>query len=103
LGVSPKPPRAPNCQHLSSASAPAITSPKRGVEYQVLAGSTLELRAHSDASVRRLYWFANGAYLGASAAGAPLIWSPNVRGRIGLSVIDDQGGQDVRELRFKSS
>jgi len=55
LGVSPKPPRAPNCQHLSSASAPAITSPKRGVEYQVLAGSTLELRAHSDASVRRLY------------------------------------------------
>lgn len=92
------PPHAPSCTHVSTASAPAITSPRRGVQYQLNTSTELPLKANADASVQRLYWFADGAYLGSSAPGAALNWTPARVGRVLLSVIDDQGGQDAREV-----
>lgn len=100
-----KPPLAGECG-LSSAAAttrpPQIVSPIAGVSYVVAADAlgvkTLPLQAHADAATRTLYWFADGAYVGSSAPGAALAYAPPHAGRVQLSVSDEQGGSDAREL-----
>jgi len=94
------PPRNAGCATSQLASAPLITAPRRGVTYQLNAQSGhLSLNADADASVRRLYWFANGAWLGASRTGLSLDWAPRQSGLYTLSVLDDQGGSASREVR----
>jgi penicillin-binding protein 1C len=84
----------------SPGDAPAITSPLRGVRYELSPRSTqpLALRAEADAGVRMLYWFAGDAFLGSAAPGASLAWRPPGPGRYALRVVDDHGRADLRPL-----
>jgi penicillin-binding protein 1C len=59
---------------------------------------SLNLAATVDADVSRLYWFAGGSYIGDSAAGDPVAWTPPHAGRFRLSVVDDHGREDAREI-----
>ncbi len=81
---------------------PQIVSPIAGLSYVVRADElgvkTLPLQAHADAATTTLHWFADGAYLGHSAPGGLLAYAPVHSGRLLLTVSDEQGGSDSREL-----
>lgn len=96
------PPVNPACPQRSLAavgshqgSAPSIASPQPGLAYLRTTASAealrIPLRAHADAAVRQLYWFADGAYLGSSRPSALSHWQPRRPGRHLLRVVDDQG------------
>jgi penicillin-binding protein 1C len=96
------PPTAPHCAGTASISdPPRIVSPRRAVEYRLdAAHPSIPLNAHRDAAARTLYWFANGAFIGATAPGATLDWTPNRTGEITVSVRDDLGISDSRRVRI---
>ena len=77
-----------------SGKAPAITSPKSDVTYSIRTGDdasrALSLRADTDADVRKVYWFVDAAYLGASGAHESLEWKPKV-GTHTVLALDDAG------------
>jgi penicillin-binding protein 1C len=83
-------------------SAPMITSPYRATRYTLRLShpeqAQLALSATVDADVARVFWFADGAYLGAARNGEALAWTPPGAGRFRLSVVDDHGREDAREL-----
>ncbi len=83
-------------------SAPAITSPYRATSYALRLShpeqTQLALSATVDADVRRVYWFAGDAFLGSAPAGDALAWQPTRPGLYRLSVVDDHGRQDAREV-----
>jgi penicillin-binding protein 1C len=82
---------------------PAITSPLRGVEYQLRRGraenESVPLTANADGEVHTLYWFINDAFVGASSPALPLPWKPVRSGKYLVRAVDEQGRSDVRELR----
>lgn len=105
------PPPAPDCPAASAgrdaaglALAPRITSPLDGVAYLVRDAAPdaeptpLALRATSDAGVRALYWFVDGAFVGRDARGEGVEWLPRAPGRYQLRVVDDAGRAARREL-----
>ena len=85
-------------------SAPAITSPYRATSYALRLShpeqAQLALSATTDADVRRVYWFAGDGFLGSAPAGESLAWQPTRAGRYRLSVVDDHGRQDAREIEI---
>ena len=91
-------------QEAYQTMAPSITSPLRGVEYQLrferLASEALPLTANAAAQVRKIYWFVNDAFVGDSVPGVPLIWKPRRSGKFLIRAVDDQGQADMRELRL---
>ena len=98
----PRPKVAPDACDTSEASqeSPRITSPLRGISY-VLRSSTpkpLTLKADAAADAKTLYWFADDALLGKTAADSDLQWLPTLGKRYVLRVIDEQGRADSREL-----
>jgi len=84
--------------------APQITSPRNGVEYSVRAGdgTRLALQAESDSDVRKIYWFADRAFLGASSAREPLLWQP-VLGAHCILALDDHGRSSSRTVTFTAA
>jgi penicillin-binding protein 1C len=58
------------------------------------------LSADADADVGSLYWFADSAYLGRTAAGQSLSWRPEQAGIFLLRVVDDHGRSDSRSIRI---
>ncbi|MDQ6629941.1 MAG: penicillin-binding protein 1C [Pseudomonadota bacterium] len=78
---------------------PQIVSPLRGANYvlRLKQSATLTLRANAGRP-GPLYWFADAAFLGSSAAGAEIAWQPPAAGRYMLSAVDIQGVADSREV-----
>jgi penicillin-binding protein 1C len=82
---------------------PRITSPKRGVTYNVRAGKpeqAIALAADTDADAREVYWYLGRSFIGSSSTGAPLFWKPQP-GSYQLRAVDDRGRADVRALRVE--
>jgi len=99
------PPAAGDCAARGATASlhpPQIVSPIAGLSYVVKAEElglkTLPLQAHADAASSRLYWFADGAYVGSSAPGASLAYAPAHSGTVQLTVSDERGGSDSRQL-----
>lgn len=82
--------------------APRIQSPMRGAGYTLRLShpeqSAITLAAHADAGVARVYWFAGDAFIGSARAGDAITWVPAQAGRHRLSVVDDRGRADTREV-----
>ena len=84
---------------------PQITSPLAGVGYrQRLEGpkEPLTLTAVVDGDARRVFWFADQAFLGQAESGEPLFWTPRP-GKFVVRAVDDQGRSDWRELKVAVS
>lgn len=101
------PPPRPRCARgvvpqAIATDRPRILAPLQGAHYvqRLSRPVPLTLRA-SGARSSPLYWFAGTAYLGQSAQGQELAWLPPSAGHHLLSVVDDQGQTDTRELRVE--
>ncbi|GMU42492.1 MAG: penicillin-binding protein 1C [Lysobacterales bacterium] len=99
-----KPPPGADCAGADRwlGSAPSIDSPLRATEYTLRLSrpdqNQIDLSASADADVRRLYWFAGGSYLGETAPGNALPWTPPRPGRHHVRVVDDHGRVAEREV-----
>jgi penicillin-binding protein 1C len=99
-----RPPPGSDCAEAQAwlGSPPQITSPYRATRYTLRLSHPeqveLELAATVDADVARLYWFAGDSYLGSTAPGTTLNWTPDRAGHFRLSVVDDHGRHDEREI-----
>lgn len=86
-------------------SPPQITSPFRATSYALRLShpeqAQLSLAATVDADVSKLFWFVGDAFIGAAPAGEALGWRPGRAGRFVLSVVDDHGRQDTREVEVR--
>ena len=82
---------------------PQITSPKRGMTYNVRAGKpdqAIALAADTDADAREVFWYMDRSFIGSARAGTPLFWQPRP-GSYQLRAVDDRGRSDVRTLRVE--
>lgn len=83
-------------------SAPGITSPYRATRYTMRLSHpdqiSLTLSATVDADVSKLYWFVGTTFIGSADPGKPLTWKPDRTGQFRLSVVDDRGRSDEREI-----
>jgi penicillin-binding protein 1C len=82
---------------------PQITSPKRGMTYNVRAAKpdeAIALAADTDADAREIYWYMDRSFIGSARAGTPLFWKPRP-GSYQLRAVDDRGRSDVRALRVE--
>ena len=99
-----KPPRGADCAGAEHwlGSPPQISSPLRATAYALRLSrpdqNQIELMASSDADVSQLYWFAGNSYLGETAAGATLRWTPPGTGHYRLRAVDDHGRAAEREV-----
>jgi len=98
-----KPPADADCAIIADGEPPRIDSPLRGVSYTLRRSqperNRIALSASVDAAVRRLYWFADDAYLGQVAPGETLFWQAPHAGSHHLRAVDDHG--QVRERALK--
>ncbi|MGO1073249.1 penicillin-binding protein 1C [Lysobacter sp. CA199] len=83
-------------------SAPSITSPYRATRYTMRLSHpdqvSLSLSATVDADVSKLYWFVGNTFIGSADPGKALAWTPDRTGQFRLSVVDDRGRSDEREI-----
>lgn len=108
-GIPRRPP--PSVRHCGDpisggeGMAPQITSPLTGVNYSLresqAGAERLGLNANADGEVRTLYWFVDDAFVGQSPPGVPLGWAPQHPGVFTVSVLDERGRSDRRELRVE--
>ncbi|HKQ11691.1 MAG TPA: penicillin-binding protein 1C [Rhizomicrobium sp.] len=102
-----KPPQNPSCANAGAleGSPPQITSPLRGSSYVMRVSrqdrKSIALNAVTDADVRTLYWFVDGAFAGGGKPGESLFWQPASAGSYRLRVVDDHGRSDERPLEVK--
>ena len=104
---TPPPPGQCHPAQPTAGTGPQILSPLNGVSYRVRTDRAAEDRqlsflASADGGVRQLYWFVNDAFVGVSRPSRPVAWTPSGAGRYSLSVVDDQGRSDGRELRVET-
>ncbi|MGQ0697248.1 MAG: penicillin-binding protein 1C [Panacagrimonas sp.] len=97
------PPAAGDCASNGPGGvAPQIVSPLSGVSYSVreaqMGTERLAFNANAEGDVRTLYWFVNDAFVGQTAPGVALAWLPQRPGRFSVSVLDERGRSDRREL-----
>ena len=97
------PPAAGDCAGAeASGMRPQIVSPMTGVRYSVRDGhlgtERLGLNANADGDVRTLYWFVDDAFVGQSAPGVALGWTPTRPGTFDISAVDERGRSDRRPL-----
>jgi penicillin-binding protein 1C len=85
---------------------PEITSPTPNGIYATDMGSrahrTLSLKAQTEGDVRRVYWFADKSFLGATAPRESLPWEP-APGVYTLVALDDQGRSSTRVLTLQTA
>jgi len=83
-------------------SAPSITSPYRATRYTMRLSHpdqvNLSLAATVDADVSKVFWFVGNTFIGSADAGKALAWTPDRTGQFRLSVVDDHGRNDEREI-----
>lgn len=99
------PPYGPGCSLAATAAsgvAPEISSPGRGLVYNVRVEAAenekIAFTAVSDADSRELYWFVDEKFVGSSESGKPLFWPPEP-GRFVVRVVDDHGRAAAREVK----
>lgn len=98
------PPQNSQCPNAGEpdGAAPAITSPLRGSAYVLRLTQQdrqrIAFNATADADTRALYWFVDNAYVGRSAPGEALYWSPPAAGGFRVRAVDDHGRSDERLL-----
>lgn len=84
---------------------PRILTPKPGVVYQTRLSapeeSVILLVAAADPDAREIFWFADTRFLGRSAPGEPLAWTP-APGSAEIRAVDDLGRAAVRRIRVES-
>ena len=78
-----------------TGNPPRIIAPAAGSTYEVLNSDSsrkqgIPLRAKTDADVREVYWFADKAFIGKSAAADIVSWK-SAPGRYELTALDDHG------------
>ncbi len=82
---------------------PTIVFPRSGAIYELhaaeLGRETLQLSATAGPDIASLYWFADGAFVGASPPSTALAWAPTHTGDVDLSVVDDHGDSVARNIR----
>lgn len=92
---------APECRVASQDGlSPQITSPVQSASLQLFGARTdrrVALSAVADGGVRKLYWFADDAYLGESRPAESFFWNAKPGAYI-LRVVDDHGRADSMEL-----
>ena len=99
-----RPPPGSDCAQAQDwqGTPPQITSPYRATRYALRLShpeqADLTLSANVDADVSRLYWFVGDSFIGAADVGAVLNWTPDRAGHFRLSVVDDHGRHDEREV-----
>ncbi|WP_037412943.1 penicillin-binding protein 1C [Silanimonas lenta] len=99
-----RPPPGADCAGAAEwlGSPPRITQPYRATRYRVRfdghAQAGIPLAATTDADARRIYWFADGAFIGEAGSGQVLAWQPVRAGQIRLRVVDEHGRSDEREV-----
>jgi penicillin-binding protein 1C len=99
-----KPPQNPACANAGAleGTPPQITSPLRGSSYVMRVSrqdrQSIAFSAVTDADVRILYWFVDGAFAGSTKPGETLFWQPTSAGTYRLRAVDDQGRSDERLL-----
>nr|WP_268828291.1 penicillin-binding protein 1C [Lysobacter capsici] len=83
-------------------TAPSITSPYRATRYTMRLSHpdqvNLSLAATVDADVSKLYWFVGNTFIGSADPGKALAWTPDRTGQFRVSVVDDRGRSDEREI-----
>lgn len=97
-----------NCGDYISAdagNAPQIVVPLSGVNYSLresqIGTERLSFNANADGEVQTLYWFVDDAFVGQSQPGIALGWAPQQPGLFTISVLDERGRSDRRELRVE--
>ncbi len=105
-----KPPPGADCAGAAEwlGSPPQITQPYRATRYRLSFKAAspsasnetpgIALAATTDADARRVYWFADGAFVGESGSGRALAWQPVRAGRVLLRAVDEHGRADEREV-----
>lgn len=104
----PPPPFSPECaapaaagERTAAGEPPRISIPKEGVVYRMPlsdpARGRIPLTADTDADARSVFWFAGERFLGRSAPGRELLWTPPP-GITELHVVDDLGRAARRRL-----
>ena len=95
-----------HCGIAASSTAsigPTIVFPATGATYQLhatrMGTESLQLTATAGSEIGRLYWFADGAFVGTSQPSSELAWAPTRPGKISVSVVDDHGGSASRDIR----
>ena len=82
-------------------SAPQIISPDSTVTYIMRnaghGGDRVPLEATVENSVKRIYWFADDAYIGQSSPNDIFLWAPTP-GKFQIRAVDDNGRAGVRNL-----
>jgi penicillin-binding protein 1C len=53
-----------------------------------------------DADVSKLYWFVGESFLGTVPPEQALAWTPKQAGRFRVSVVDDHGREDARDIEI---
>jgi len=91
------PPFADACRldrRAADGQAPTITSPQPELVYALRSAPTqsgqVAFSAVADGDVKRLYWFVDNQYAGASPPGQPLLWTAR-GGTFDVRVVDDHG------------
>lgn len=102
----PAPPFEEKCKISPMADlgqAPVISSPKPDLEYKLHATGEIQqeipLQAVTDGDARKIYWFANDAFLGTSLAGKQALAWPAKVGRFKIRAVDEMGRSDERDVR----
>ncbi len=84
-----------------SGKPPSITSPVWGLEYSLRSDLQGEERipftAVVETDVKQVYWFVDNRFVGKSAAGETLYWSPH-SGKFAVRVVDDHGRASQRMI-----
>lgn len=99
-----KPPLNSECRQTANdqGQPPKITSPIRSMTYTLrrskLKENRIALTANIDGSSRKMYWFANSAYLAHVQAGQIYYWNPNQAGSFIIQVVDDYGRTDSMRI-----
>jgi penicillin-binding protein 1C len=102
------PPYSPECRLVGMAEkgiAPVITSPRRGIVYNIRAAlekkpdnnEKIALMAVTDADTVEVYWFIDERYLGKVQRNEPFFWQPEP-GSFIVRVVDDHGRSNARNV-----
>ncbi|MBN2009696.1 penicillin-binding protein 1C [candidate division KSB1 bacterium] len=86
-----------------TGTAPTIVSPVTNTEYLMqpdeAAFNNLPLIAHADADVQEMYWFVDQKFIGKTTPDETQYWSL-APGRFQISVVDDHGRSDYRDVHI---
>lgn len=95
----------PVAQTAPTGRAPRIVTPKSGVAYQIRLSAperiVIPLVAAADPDAGEIFWFAGTRFLGTSAPGAPLAWTPTA-GVTEIRAVDALGRAATRRIRVES-